>query len=190
MKPSCLLIAAALLAGCGGRTPLLLTDGAARSGGDSSDPSQAGVRPGSYDAGDPACLAGCSTPPGPLQVDLSEADIVAAIVGVWRICYGSPGLFVSAPSDTIGVEFAPPHTRDDDGDFVGNLYLLVQGGSGPLRGDGVAYHQTYQVIGNYVMCDTDRREYVYQLAFKYSPCPRELWLEDHWHGHSGALASF
>jgi len=31
---------------------------------------------------------------------------------------------------------------------------------------------------------------VYQLAFKYSPCPRELWLEDHWHGHSGALASF
>jgi hypothetical protein len=195
MKLHCLLTATALLAACGGRTSLLdlgkqNPTGGAVGSDDGSDPSQTGVRPGSYDAGDPNCLGTCSMPPGPLQVHFSEAEIGAALIGVWQICYGGAAIFTGAPSDTIGVEFAPPHTQDESGDPIGTMYLLTKGTSGPVRGNGVAYQQTYEITGGVVLCASYQREHVYDLGLKYSPCPREWWFQNWEWNQSGVVASF
>jgi hypothetical protein len=134
-------------------------------------PYQTGGSTGVYDAGDSACSATCKTPPGTVQIYPSDADLWAGIVGVWQICAGAYSIFIDAPSDTIGVEFAPPST-DVASDPVGNLFFLTRGPSGPVRGAGFDYQQLYQVSDGVLYCHGSYNS-GYDLGLKYSPCPRE-----------------
>jgi hypothetical protein len=108
-------------------------------------------------------------------------------LGSWRICYGGHEIFTDAPSDTIGVEFAPL-TSGATADIEGDMYLLRQGPLGPVRGPGSDYQQTYIIGGGVVYCHSKLAGYA--IGLKYSPCPREWWFENDATNHAGPLASF
>jgi len=183
-----LLTLASLLATCG-RTPLDLapiqTGGSP--GASDADPNRTGGGPSAGDAGDGACFATCSTPPGPIRLYPTDAEATAGLIGVWRICYGGHDIFIEAPSDTIGVEFTPPTTSGST-DIEGNMYFLRKGASGPVRGGSPEYRQTYLVSDGVLYCHT--KDGGYAVGLKYSPCPREWWFENDATSHSGTLASF
>jgi len=133
-------------------------------------PNQTGGSPSVYVAADGTCPATCSTPPGAILLDPSDAELRAGLLGVWRFCAGASSSFPDAPSDTIGVEFAS--LPGDTGYSAGNLFFLTSGPSGPVRGAGFEYQQIYNV--------TDGVLYIHpsynsgrSLGAKYSPCPRE-----------------
>jgi hypothetical protein len=152
-------------------------------------PNQTGGSVGIYDAGDSSCAATCKTPPGTIASHPSDAELWAGIVGVWRICSGNPSIFVEAPSDAIGVEFAVP-TSDDASEPVGNLFFVVSGSTGPVRGAGFEYQQTYQISDGVLYCHSSYNS-GYSFGIDYSPCPRE-WLLALWGNPNSAstLASF
>jgi hypothetical protein len=147
-----------------------------------ASPKPNGGNPGVYEAAGDTCPATCSTPAGTLQSLNTDAGTWAALVGVWRICSGPRSLFADAPADTIGVEFAPPHTDlpYDAAATLGNLYFLTWGASGPVRGGGFDYQQTYDVDRGTVYCHPYYNS-GYSLYPAYSPCPRELKLQDYDH---------
>jgi hypothetical protein len=132
-----------------------------------------GGSPASIDGGDNTCRATCSTPAGTVQTTFaSQSDVYSIFVGQWRICPGGDISFPGIPADAIGVEYdAPPDLSSD-----GNMYYLVQGSSGPVRGAGFDYQLTYNLYPEGVNS--------YQLdmyqnggfggGWRYSPCPREL----------------
>jgi hypothetical protein len=147
---------------------------------------QTGGTPGVYDAPDGTCSATCSTPPGPILLyeDFAQSDALlrAGLVGVWQICNGAYSVFHDVPSDTIGVEFAPP--PDADASFPeGNLFFLTRGPAGPVRGVGFEYQQTYVVSEGVLYCHMS-----YNAGdgweIKYSPCPREWQIE---YSYSGPI---
>ena len=152
-------------------------------------PYQAGGSPGVYDAGDSACAATCKTAPGTFDSQPSDDELWGGIVGVWRICSGNPAIFVGAPPDAIGVEFAPPES-DAVGDLSGNLFFLISGSGGPLRGPGFEYQQIYDIVQGTLYCHGTYNS-GYSFAIKYSPCPRE-WSLATWGNpdSSSTLASF
>ena len=143
------------------------------------NPKLAGSSPGVYDAGADTCPATCSTPAGTVRTFHSDADTWAALIGVWQICSGAYSMFADAPADTIGVEFALPHTDlpYDAAATRGNMYFLTRGQSGLARGGGFEYQQTYEVVGGWLNC---YQYYDSGYAFRptYSPCPREWKLDD------------
>ena len=192
MKLLWLLSLAGLLAACG-RTPLdphgLTQAGGGAGTADAGNPPQTGGRPGIDDAGQGTCYATCSTPPGPVQIYPSNAELAAGLVGVWRICSGGPSLFTGAPSDTIGVEFAPGFANSDLG-IEGDVYFLKKGPSGPVRGQGADYQQTYEVDEGVIYCRSTSRDIGSDFSLKYSPCPREWWFENEYRWQTGTLASF
>jgi hypothetical protein len=152
-------------------------------------PNVIGGSVGVYDAGDTACSATCGIPPGTYLSQPSDDELWAGIVGVWRICSGNPSIFIDAPADAIGVEFAPP-TLDSYSDKVGNLFFLVSGGSGPVRGAGFEYQQMYVIDTGVLYCHPSYNS-GYDFRIKYSPCPRE-WQLATWGNPntSSTLASF
>lgn len=152
-------------------------------------PNQTGGNTRVYDAGDPACSARCTTPPGTIQIYPSDADLWAGIVGVWQICAGASSIFVDAPSDSIGVEFAPPSTELGS-DPAGNLFFLTGGPTGPVRGAGFEYQQIYDISNGVLYCHGSYNS-VYSVGLKYSPCPRE-WEMATWGvmEHAGTLVPF
>jgi hypothetical protein len=152
-------------------------------------PYQTGGSTGVYAAGDPACSATCKTPPGTVEIQPSDAELRAGIVGVWQICSGNPAIFVEAPADAIGVEFAPP-SSDGTSDPVGNLFFLTSGPTGPVRGAGFEYQQIYDIIDGVLYCHSSYNS-GYDLSIKYSPCPRE-WMLALWGNPntSSTLAAF
>jgi hypothetical protein len=91
------------------------------------------------------CGATCGHPGGTSQMLLDASDIYAALAGSWRVCSGWPSGF--APSNVVGVEFGPASTAPsfNGGTVGGNLYYLVDGPSGPVRGQGFDYQLTYDV---------------------------------------------
>jgi hypothetical protein len=193
MKLLGLLTLATLLAACGGRTPLDELAWRSKGGstgspdGDLGNPTATGGGPGASDAGAGACYGRCSTPPGAIALDPS---IGPAILGIWEICSGGHDLFTGSPSDTIGVEFTPPGPGGNTG-LLGDLYFLKRGPSGPVRGEGSAYHHTYEVIGNSdISCRSQGDTIWYDFSLRYSPCPREWWLQNSPHSNEGTLASF
>jgi hypothetical protein len=194
MKLFWLLPLAGLLATCG-RTPLDPTGpipaGGISGGSDANpvNPTQTGGSPAVGDASGGTCYATCSTPPGPIQVWPSNADLLAGLLGVWRICSGGPAIFTGAPSDTIGVEFAPP-TPDGGPDIEGDMYFLRRAPSGPVRGPGSDYQQTYLLDDGVLYCHSIPKKIGYGLSLKYSPCPREWWFASEDWNHTGTLASF
>ena len=132
-----------------------------------------GGSPGADDAGVGVCHGTCLTSPGPVQLYPSLDELAAALVGVWESCTGGHELFGGAPSDTIGVEFGPSSPRDDSV-WEGTLYFLRRGPSGPVRGTGQGYQQSYGVVDDMtVSCRSadDRSGSWFELM--YSSCPQE-----------------
>ena len=135
--------------------------------------------PGAYDGGDDTCSATCSTPPGTVLLYEGNADsdakLRAGIIGVWQICFGAYSVFHWAPADTIGVEFAPPSPNDATWP-EGNMFFLTAGPSGPVRGGGFEYEQTYLLDRGVLYCHSS-----YNSGdgwdIKYSPCPREWQID-------------
>jgi hypothetical protein len=163
MKLPCLLAFLGLLGACEHHAPLRPSGG----------------NPGVYVAPDGTCPATCSTPSGSSQSFASDADGWAALLGAWRMCAGAHSLFADAPADTIGVEFAPPHTDlgYDAAAVRGNLYFLTQGPSGPVRGGGFDYQQTYTYGDGVLFCQPYYNS-IYSFNPKYSPCPRAWQLQN------------
>lgn len=129
-------------------------------------------------AGAGNCEASCSTPAGAVHTFHSVGEVLAAVAGRWQICAGGLSAFPGAPADTIGVEFGPVSETIPSvaGSVGGNLYYLVQGDSGPVRGAGLDYQLVYRVFPNSTF---DMRMYptpnsVFGGDYRYSSCPKEL----------------
>jgi hypothetical protein len=136
----------------------------------------AGTSPGSYAAAEGTCPANCSAPAATPQSFASDGEAGAALVGVWRICADAASLFFRAPADTIGVEFAPSQAEwtYDAASGIGNLYFLTQGPSGPLRGVGFEYQQTYEIRDGELLCHGYPGSSFWAA---YSPCPQQWQLD-------------
>jgi hypothetical protein len=131
------------------------------------------------DAGMCAEKATCSTPAGTVQNTFSSlAEVYSIFVGKWRICAGGNISFPGIPADAIGVEYDPPADLTTPG-ANGNMYYLIDSPDGPVRGQGFAYQLTwnlYPETPNYYQLD------MYQNggfggAWRYSPCPKELQIQ-------------
>ncbi|HXJ20156.1 MAG TPA: hypothetical protein VMT03_07975 [Polyangia bacterium] len=128
---------------------------------------------GDPDGGMCPIKATCSTPAGMVQNTFSgQAEVYSIFVGKWQICAGGDISFPGIPSDAIGVEYdAPPDLASD-----GNMYYLVAGPDGPVRGQGFAYQLTYNL---YPEGPNSYQLDMYQNGgfggqWRYSPCPKEL----------------
>jgi hypothetical protein len=126
-------------------------------------------------AGPPAT---CSTPPGLVEPFSTIDRVYAWVAGKWVFCTGQ-ATWQTAPSDAIGVEFTPGSSAPTAGGSTagGNMYYLVQGPSGPVRGAGFNYQLTYDVSPegtSYQFNVHPAPNSGFWLTLKYSACPREL----------------
>jgi len=172
------------------------TGGATSGSGDISTGGTVAI-PNSTDGGNCTTTATCSTPAGPLYTFTSVSDVYSAMVGTWQICPGAGNIFATAPADTIGVEYGPASAQvTANGSTVGgNMYFLVQGPNGPVRGAGFDYQLTYDIppVGGpdffqlYMHPDPMSG---FVTALRYSPCPRELQIEGDFDTSSSVLVPF
>ena len=146
--------------------------GSSGAGGSSSGGAGgSGGSAGSSDAG--PCYQACGTPAGAVQTFSTTEDVYAALVGVWVICPGlgaASKVFAQAPADTIGIEYTTP------GEKGGNVYYLVPGASGPVRGAGFDYQLTYDVsgTGSYLQLNMHPTPNSgFAPSFRFSPCPTQ-----------------
>jgi hypothetical protein len=144
------------------------------------------TRPSGDDA---SCWASCCIPAGPRQALTSIAQFYAAVGGRWEFCSGLENWqSLGAPSDAIGAEFVPVPLSDQScGDAgagactPGDMYFLVQGPSGPVRGLGFAYQWTYN-FSDEVASGRDYFGFAltsasggsWDTTLVYSPCPTEI----------------
>ena len=132
-----------------------------------------GNGPGGTGGSGPAgtCPSTCNVAAGTVYEFGSVDEVYAALVGRWQIC-NTLGKPFDRPSDAIGIEYAPP---EPDGSR--KLYYLVTGPSGPVRGSGFAYQQTYDVsplgAGFQINTHPDSTS-VRRSTFRYSPCPEQF----------------
>ena len=112
----------------------------------------------------------------------------AAVAGRWRVCAGlSNVLAFGAPSDTVGMEFT--QATSDDAACAGNtepcaggeIYYLVEGSSGLVRGQGAAYQIGYSL-------ETPSGG-SWTTAFGASASPRELDVESTGYNSGATLVS-
>jgi hypothetical protein len=139
-------------------------------------------------ASDSACAATCCTPAGAVQTISTPTEAYAALVGRWLLCPTPYSAFGEVPADAIGVEYGPAVEGDAACALTGgvggncgggNMYYLVQGPSGPERGQGFAYELTYDVstFGNSVQLNMHPAPNSgFGGSFRYSPCPTELFI--------------
>jgi hypothetical protein len=137
-----------------------------------------------------SCAATCATPAGLVQNTFSSQEEVYSIfVGQWRLCPGGSDVFPGIPSDVIGIEFdAPPDISSN-----GNMYYLVQGSDGPVKGQGFAYQLTYNLYpegGNSYQLDMYQTGGFGTTAWRYSPCPKELQIPQMYGSAMALLVSF
>jgi len=158
--------------------------------GDNPTPSteQVGAAAGSETLG--SCMATCSTPAGPVQNTFSSQEEVYSIfVGQWRLCPGGKAVFPGIPSDVIGIEYdAPPDMSSD-----GNMYYLVQGSSGPVRGAGFPYQLMYNLYpegGSAYQLDMYQDGGFGTMEWRYSPCPKELQIPQMYGSAKALLVPF
>jgi hypothetical protein len=135
--------------------------------------SESGVMP--ICSGPPAT---CSTPPGLVEPFSTIDGVYAWVAGKWLFCTGR-ATWQTAPSDAIGVEFTPGSSAPTANGSTagGNMYYLVQGPSGPVRGAGFNYQLTYDVSPegtSYQFNVHPAPNSGFWLRLKYSACPREL----------------
>jgi hypothetical protein len=134
-----------------------------------------------------SCVATCCTPAGTIRPFTSAAEVYSAVFGRWQFCSGLDNWHgIGAPGDAIGVEFAAfpiDITICKDGGTrcpSGDMYFLVQGPSGPVRGSGFAYQWTYDVSpeggsGSYYQFSMHPAPNGGQgSSLLYSPCPEEI----------------
>jgi hypothetical protein len=147
--------------------------------------------------GTASCGATCSTPAGTVQAFTSIADIYAAMAGTWQICAGAAlWTSVGAPADVIGIEYGPASTAPTaNGSTVGgNMYYLVAGPSGPVRGSGFAYQLTYDISpegqSSFQLNMHAAPSSGFAGSVRYSPCPTELQLLFLEAGDSSVLVHF
>jgi hypothetical protein len=130
---------------------------------------------------DAACFASCCIPAGTVQPFSTVDEVYGAMVGRWQICAGGlTAAFPDAPADVIGVEYGPvpPASDASAATPTGNMYYLVQGPSGPVRGEGFAYQLTYDVSqegpSSFQLNMHPTPNSGFGGSFRYSPCPTEL----------------
>jgi len=119
-------------------------------------------------------LVSCSTPAGTAQVLGSLDDVYAMLEGDWWLC---PPTFPAAPSDAIGIRFAPGSSARDGGTEGGLAYFLVQGPTQPEPGAGFAYQLTYDVSileGSVFQLTFDAVGGSWFGPITYSSSPKEL----------------
>jgi hypothetical protein len=143
-------------------------------------PSDAGVgrEAAAPDSGTATC-----PPAGTVQQTTSLGQAYAQVENTWLICSGKEN-FPGAPADVIGLEFqtvlAPEScVANSRTGCTGNLYYLVQGSSGPVRGSGFAYQLTYDISpegAQYQLNMYPDPNSGFGSSFLYSPCPKELEL--------------
>ncbi len=154
---------------------------------------------------DASCWASCCIPAGTLQPLASVAQFYAAVAGRWEFCSGLENWQgLGAPADAIGAEFAPVLPSDQScedagaGDCtVGDMYLLVQGPSGPVRGSGFAYQWTYNVSDeiasgrdyfSFTLTNAGGGNWTTTLV--YSPCPTEVEVASLGYKGGGTMVPF
>jgi hypothetical protein len=144
-------------------------------------PDDAGSEP-TVDASVSSVSAACA-PAGPEQPIVTIADGETAVAGRWQICTGLSRLQAFAgANDIVGMEFAPATDGGGDcqpGDTCagGDLYFLVSGSSGPVRGQGFAYQATYALIalGSSLQLNLSNSPNGFaDTSILYSLSPREL----------------
>jgi hypothetical protein len=167
-------------------SPLLALMGACEQGMTIEKPEQ----PGSADGDAGPCAATCSTPAGTVQTTFaSQEEVYSIFVGIWKLCPGGRPVFPGIPSDVIGIEFdAPPDMASN-----GNMYYLVQGSSGPVRGAGFDYQLTYNLYpegGNTYQLDMYQNGGWGTQDWRYSPCPKELQIPQMYGSTKALLVSF
>jgi hypothetical protein len=175
------MFAAVFFAGCVGNHSLTTGQGCPCAPGWSCDTTtNTCVVPSVVDA---SCTASCSTPAGTVQAFTSVAEMYAALAGTWQICAGAAlWTSVGAPADVIGVEYGPASTgASANGSTVGgNMYYLVAGRSGPVRGSGFAYQLTYDISpegpSSFQLNMHAAPNSLFPGGVRYSPCPTELQL--------------
>ncbi len=150
------------------------------SGGVSADASsQGGASTGGQDAGgSPPSVFPC--PDATLEPIVDPSVGAAFVAGRWGACAGVENLhgFGSNPSDVVGLDFggATPGgggcaTRACLG---GDLYLLVQGATGLVRGPGAPYHIYYELSGTELGLVDGSKSGSWTTAYSGSTSPREL----------------
>lgn len=146
---------------------LVPVDGAA-----SVAPTPAPVAAGPGPAVPTGCAASCGGPSGKAAMLADTGDISAAVAGSWRICSGWSG-----PAGVVGIEFGPAAAEPPfDGSAVGgNMYYLVAGPSGPVRGEGFDYQLTYDVSEGFLFFHPGPNSGD-SATVALSPCPLELEL--------------
>jgi hypothetical protein len=145
------------------------------SGGSALTACDAGVAPSADGA--TSCGATCCTPAGTVEPATSLDQAYAQVAGRWVDC-GQQFQRAGAPADVVGVELVP--ITVDAGACTtgcGNMFYLVQGTSGVVRGNGFAYQLTYDISPNGAAFQLNMHPAPnsgFGSAFRYSPCPREL----------------
>lgn len=129
----------------------------------------------------PTCPSTCDMPAGTVYSFATAQGATASLAGLWQICAGGLDAFIGAPADTIGIEFGPPAPVGSAMVYGGNMYYLVQGSAGPVRGAGFDYQLTYDVAetGSFLQIDFHPTPNSgYGGSFRYSPCPREFEIDN------------
>ncbi|HEX8792129.1 MAG TPA: hypothetical protein VF765_14345, partial [Polyangiaceae bacterium] len=116
---------------------------------------------------------------GPLQ----SAEMCASVVaGRWVACAGVENLhgFGKNPADTVGLEFGPASTTGGGCGAInapclgGDLYLLVQGPTGLVRGSGPNYQIFYACSSAYLWLFQTPDNGSWSTAMSASTNPRVL----------------
>jgi hypothetical protein len=135
-----------------------------------------GGGPGATEGRD--CGATCSTPAGTVRTPTSLVEAYSQVEGTWIIC---DKVEAGLPSAAVGVELDPPMRGDASCEATGgsgctgNLYYLVRGPSGPVRGVGPSYEFTYEIQpGSYEIALHPDPTSQGSRRYVYSPCPVEL----------------
>jgi hypothetical protein len=175
------MLAWAAFAGCGTG---MLTGGTGGTGGNEAPTGVAGTTGTGGTDGivslPSTCPATCETPAGTVFTFSSAEQATTALTGVWQICAGSGGTFPTAPADTIGIEYGPasPQATASGSTIGGNMYYLVRGDGGPVRGAGFDYQLTYDVTplgpGALQLNMHPAPNSGFGGSFRYSPCPQEF----------------
>jgi hypothetical protein len=144
--------------------------------------------------GPATCAATCGTPAGAGYLFRSTAEGATAMTGLWQFCGVNRDTFPDLPADAVGVEFGPPESPVNGGrGGGGNLYYLVTSSAGPIRGAGIAYQLTYEVVpydGAYQLDVHPTPDVTASSALRYSPCPREFEFGAYSSGLSTLLVPF
>jgi hypothetical protein len=148
--------------------------------------------------GDTSCYASCCTPAGTIEPFTTVDRVYAWVLGKWQFCSGLDNWHgLGAPADAIGIEFGPGSSQAAANGITtmgGDMYYLVQGPSGPVRGAGFAYQWTYDVSA-----ESSGQAYQFNMhpapnggwgtTLKYSPCPTELDITSLGYNNGGNLVA-